>query len=43
MHPVFALWLGLLLLYLIVTGKAEVIIRAWQETLNFKLKGEEEG
>lgn len=39
MHPVVGLWFGLILIYLIVTGKGEITIRAWQEVINFKLKG----
>ncbi len=39
MHPVFALWIGLLVVYLVVTGRAEQVIAAWQDILQGKLKG----
>lgn len=41
MHPVAALWFGLLVIYLIATGRAEQVISAWQEVLSGRLKGGE--
>jgi hypothetical protein len=41
MHPVFGLWIGMIVIYLIVTGRAETVIQAWQEVIDFRLKGED--
>lgn len=31
MNPIYVLWLGLLSVYLVVTGRAEVTIQAWRD------------
>lgn len=40
MSPVFALWIGLLVIYLVATGRIQQVIGAWQDALGKKLKKE---
>lgn len=38
MHPVFGLWIGLLVLYMIATGRAVAVVSAFQDAVSGKLK-----
>lgn len=43
MSPVYGLWLGLILVYFVVTGKAEMTVTGFNQLLHGKLKGAKRG